>query len=160
MTTTQVGTQGRYVEIVKPDNLLGVLKVESARWQVDGFFHKHEFRYILQAETLPTFIKHSEFVEHWLDGVLLGRFEWGHGVVEAYSSSQTWTEKQNKKHYYTQLISSRVLLHDLPCCGGKFVVEKSITDYFTLQKGHCDHCDSKWDVTDGHHFDRTNDDSE
>src|SRR3954466_15825455 len=123
----ETGTENRGRDLPTCDerNVLGMLRVEMQRWEVQGPHHLHEFRYIQEATTVHTFILRNEFVEHWFGGTLVERFGWGHGVTDAYTSSQTWREQTGG--WYVDLISRHVFEHDLPCCGGRFVQTKEIT---------------------------------
>lgn len=145
--------RARYIEIGGDNaNIDGKIRVECCRWEVQGLHHVHQFRYIVEAETSTHFILHRNIVEHWLHGKLVGHFEWGHGQVEAYSSSQKWSESHRKGDYDYDLVSAHVFRCDLPCCGGTFVVDRAITDYCCINVGHCDKCGQKWEETDGHHL--------
>lgn len=152
--TTVVGKQGRYVEIVHPQNCTGKIKVEAARWTVDGFKWTHEFRFILVAETCETFIRHGAVVEHRINGNWMSTFEWGHGPVEAYRWSQTWRNDGPGK-YAVELIAAHIFRKDLPCChkGGEFVRTAAASDLCTIERGHCSVCHAGWEITDGRHFD-------
>jgi hypothetical protein len=143
-----------YLDIVNPDNKSGEIQVEKVRWAVKGLHHTHEFRYILKAVASTNFIIHEEWVEHWINGTKIDEWRWGHGTEEAIKSSMNWKNNGRISDYSTDLISSHVFRHDLPCCGGEFVKDKEITDYFTLLKGHCNKCGQKWEITDGIHFNK------
>lgn len=144
--------QSRYVEVSNPENILGKIRVETCRWTVDGPFKVHEFRFIMEAQTLLRFIKHDNIVEYYIDEKLIDSFMWGHGQTEAYRSSKNLIIDKNRKCYHTDLISCNILRNDLPCCGGVFVSSKEITDYCTLSIGHCSKCRKRWNITDGLHF--------
>lgn len=142
----------KYIETRKDDNKEGRLQIEVCRWEVQGLHHTHQFSFVHKAHTSSNFIIHENWVEHWLNGEKLGEFQWGHGQDEAIKSSQTWKEGIRKGDYSVDLVSYHVFLNDLPCCGGVFVLDHEIVDYFTLQKGKCSKCKRKWEIGDGHHF--------
>lgn len=152
MQQVTVENRARYIPENTENDVLGKLRATVCCWTVNGLHHLHEFRFVQYAETLHRFIKLENRVEHWLNGKMLADFAWGHGTVQAYASSQTWRESARKSDFEVCLISTHVFRHDLPCCGGEFVLEKEIVDYTTLQRGHCSKCCQKWDITDGHHF--------
>ena len=150
-TSTKVGERGRYVEIVGPADRPGKIVIEQARWEVDGLYNTHQFRYVLEAEHCTNFIRRSDHIEHWVKGSLVKRFEWGHGVTDAYRLSQLWVQHHHH-HYVTNILSAHVFLHDLSCCGGKFVKVREAVDASTIQTGYCSDCRWVWEITDGIHF--------
>lgn len=148
-----IGKRGRYIENwADKDNKYGEVQVETARWTVDGPTKLHEFRFIERVRvTLGTaLLVVVRLIDHLIDGKRVGQLEWGHGQTEAYASSQTWTDHGSE--LTADLVAVRIFKNDLPCCGGKFVLDREHHELATLEYGHCDKCRQKWLVADGRSF--------
>jgi hypothetical protein len=149
MILEHIKNEGRASYIDLPSNEDdSEISVISSAWKVIGpQGGDHHFQFIQTCRVNGRFLLHQNIIRHYKDGDGPDQFNWGHSSVEAYKSSWSW--EQHGRDWKTDLIAARVFLLELPCCGGRYVSDKEITDYTCISFGHCKHCDEKWTVTDG-----------
>lgn len=128
----------------------------------------HDFVLVHRAKVMNSHIHHWQEVSHFRT-LLLGEdkipagahaflceepFAWGHGSHGLYGSVFVSQGHQTSYeiNWNGDLLGSRILRHDLPCCGGAFVKDQEHTGYSTLQVGHCEKCRADWEICDGNHF--------
>lgn len=77
-------------------------------------------------------------------------FGWGHGLADAvdsmrcerlpYGSGQSWRVGLARRNHFKA---------HLPCCGGRFVLDKDHGGYVACCSGHCSDCWRRWEDNDG-----------
>lgn len=142
--------RAHYIKPRDTGNVGGSMRLETTRWAVTGNHKTHEFAYIEEAHARTWGIERENWIEHWVDSRLVNRFRWGHGVVKAYTDSQTWEPKPHR--WTVGFIAASLFEHDLPCCGGDFSLLKENVGYCNVRHGHCSRCDAKWEIVDGISF--------
>ena len=150
LTNVENNGRAKYCDL-PPNEDESEISVISQAWDVKGpHGGDHHFQFIQTAKVAGRMLLWNNFIRHYKDGDGPDQFGWGHSAVDAYRSSWGW--EWSGTHWRCDLIASRVLLLELPCCGGQYRSDKEITDYTCVSIGHCDHCRQNWEIVDGYAF--------
>ena len=122
-------------------------------WTVRGPHKLHTFRYTTFEREAYGGPVQVNAVEHWCGGHLLASIPWGHNPEVSQDDFFCRPKKTGAREWTAYLLAAHIIRHDLPCCGGTFMVTHvPFTEYFTLRKGVCSCCGAKWSETDGSIF--------
>lgn len=158
----QIGQRETRPDIIEVVNIrVEVLPVCAGDWP----HRKHEFAFCQSAfacvnpENAGIFssadLRHANFIEHSVDGVVVKRTEYGHSSVCLYGGVECYLNRGRKNETSIDCNgypAADMLWADTFCCGAKLVADRHFTDYSTLTLAHCEQCLRKWEVVDGLHF--------
>ena len=138
-----------YLKTPRPDNEGEMLNVETARWVVRGPHRGvHTFHFIRCAEVVNWGIHVQSIIRHHHEGDYRDDIKWGPDSTYAYTSS-AW-EMDARGVVTFGLLGRKVILNELPCCGGKFHgIKESRSDYgASVSYGECLSCGKRWTLAD------------
>lgn len=156
-----------YRQIGQRETRRDIIEVVNIRVEVmptcpgDWPHKKHEFAFCQSAfaSVSPQHggadVRHQNFVEHLVDGVVVHRFAYGHSGMDLYGSVVCFQRKDSRHKIQIDCqgyAAAGMLREDTFCCGGKLIHDREFVDYSTLELAHCDQCLRKWEIVDGLSF--------
>lgn len=169
----QIGQRETRPDIIEVVNIrVEVFAVSAGNWP----HHNHEFAFVQSSfacvsplwkdnegwETGAAVnpfntaeLRHQNFIEHAMDGVLVKQSEYGHSSMDLYAGAECYLNLDGKNDTRIDCQgypAADMLWADTFCCGAKLIADQHFTDYSTLTTAHCEECCRKWEVVDGLHF--------
>lgn len=120
-----------------------------------GFHHLHEFRHEIEFSQAGG--RTTGHITHFVDGAEVERFAWGHGLTGIYQKDSAlrlhYAPFYRKRwEWDTGLVSTHAVRRDLPCCGGRYLLEKDHGAEISAHQGRCADCGTPYYFRDHSSF--------